>query len=264
MASNDAPVRLDIDAGIADIRFNRPQCLNAIDLDAAVAFRAAVVDATAHPDVRVIVLSGEGRAFVAGGDLAYFRAAGQQAPQAARRLIVPMHEAIARLSAASQPVVASLHGAVAGAGMSIAMLADIAVAADDCIFNLAYVNVGNSPDCSATWSLPRLVGLKKAMEIALLGDSVAADEALRLGLVNRVVPRAELSAQTRRLAARLAAAAPLALASTKRQLRASLQRTLPEQLDDEAASFAGNAASADFHEALAAFFEKRRPEFTGH
>lgn len=263
MAADIPPVLLHIEDGIADIRFNRPARLNAIDLPTALLFREKVLEAIAHPDVRVIVLGGEGRSFVAGGDLGYFHAAGVRAPEAAHVLIEPMHDAIARLAGARQPVLASLQGAVAGAGMSLALMADLAVAAEDCVFNLAYVKVGNSPDCSATWSLPRLVGLKKAFEIALLADNLAATEALRLGLVNRVVPVERLQAETRQLAHRLAASAPLAVASIKRQLRASLQRSLQEQLDDEAASFSNNAASADFREALDAFFARRDPVFTG-
>ncbi len=263
MSDTPPAVLLSIDEGIADIRFNRPARLNALDVEAAQALHECVLAATADPSVRVIVLSAEGRAFVAGGDLAFMRAAGAQAGAAAQQLIGPIHAAMLQLAAAPQPVIASLQGAVAGAGMSIALQADLAIAADDMVMNLAYVKIGNSPDCSATWSLPRLVGLRKAMEIALLSDPIAADEALRLGLVNRVVPRAELAGQTRALARRLAESAPLALASIKRQLRASLHNSLQEQLDDEAATFAANAGSADFGEALDAFFGKRKPRFEG-
>lgn len=263
MADDTTPLLVTVDKGIAEIRFNRPQRLNAIDVETAQHFLQAVLQVTGDPTVRVIVLSGAGRAFVAGGDLAYFRAAGTAAPQAAGALIGPMHEAIARLASAPQPVLASLQGAVAGAGMSLALMADLAIAANNTVFNLAYLKVGNSPDCSATWTLPRLVGQRKAMEIALLSESVAADEALRLGLVNRVVPLAELPARTLAMAEQLAAAAPLAVASIKRQLRDSLQHTLQQQLDDEAATFARNAGSADFREALDAFFGKRTPQFHG-
>lgn len=264
MTDQDPAVLLSIDDdGIAEIRFNRPARLNVLDVETANALHDRVVDATADPRVRVIVLSAEGRAFVAGGDLAFMRAAGEQAGQAAQQLIGPIHAALLRLSQAEQPVIASLQGAVAGGGMSIALQADLAIAADDTVMNMAYVKIGNSPDCSGTWTLPRIVGLRKAMEIALLSDPIGADEALRLGLVNRVVPRAELPEQTRALARRLAASAPLALATIKRQLRASLGNTLQQQLDDEQSSFAANAASADFREALNAFFEKRKPKFSG-
>ncbi|MDB5971416.1 MAG: enoyl-CoA hydratase [Hydrocarboniphaga sp.] len=261
--SSSAPVLLTITDGIAEIRFNRPEVLNAVDVTTAIAFRDAVAAASADPATRVILLTAAGRAFIAGGDLAFFRAAGEKAPDAARELIGPIHDAVEGLATAPQPVLASLHGAVAGAGMSVALAADLAIAADNAVFNMAYAKVGNSPDCSASWTLPRLVGLRKAMEIIMLSDNLDAAEALRLGLVNRVVPLASLEEETRKLARRLADSAPLALRSIKRLLRDSGSRSLHAQLDEEAAQFAGNAGSADFREALEAFFGKRKPKFEG-
>ena len=258
-----APVVLSVADGIASIRFHRPEVLNAIDVSTAICLRDAVFSATRDAAVRVIVLSGEGRAFVAGGDLATFRDAGDNAPQAAAELIAPMHEAIEALAAADQPVLASVHGAVAGAGMSLMMAADLAIAADDAVFSLAYVKVAATPDCSASWTLPRLVGLRAAMEIALLAESLNADEAARLGLVNRVVALHTLEAETAALARRLAAAAPLALAGTKRLLREGLDRSLSQQLAAEHAAFVAGAGTQDFREALSAFFDKRKPVFHG-
>jgi 2-(1,2-epoxy-1,2-dihydrophenyl)acetyl-CoA isomerase len=263
MTTSVDPVGLVIANGVARIRFQRPEVLNAIDVRTALCLRDAVYTATRDATVRVIVLSGEGRAFVAGGDLAYFRDAGAEAPSAAVALIAPMHEAIEVLASAAQPVLASLQGPVAGAGMSIALATDLAVAADNVVMNLAYARVGATPDCSASWTLPRIVGLRKAMEIALLADSINAQEALRLGLVNRVVPLDVLEAETTAMAQRLAAAAPLALAGIKRLLRDSLNRPLSEQLLAEQAAFAAGAGTQDFHEALNAFFSKRTPVFHG-
>nr|WP_042445320.1 enoyl-CoA hydratase-related protein [Azospirillum sp. B510] len=263
MSEERAPVVLSVADGIADIQFNRPEALNAINVAAARAFRDAVELAASDGSVRVILLSGAGRAFVAGGDLTYFRDAGADASKAATQLIEPMHAAILRLRSAPQPVVACLQGAVAGAGMSVALAADLAVAADDVAFNMAYVRVAATPDCSASWTLPRLLGMRKAMEVALLADTIRADEALRLGLVNRIVPRAELDSETRNLARRLADSAPLAVQGIKRLLTASLDTSLAAQLDAEGASFVRAAGTRDFHEALAAFFEKRAPRFVG-
>lgn len=262
-SGSQAPVLLTVDDGTAEVRFNRPEVLNAIDVATASAFADAVEAAVVDPAVRVILLSGAGRAFVAGGDLAYFRDAGERAPEAARELIAPIHRAVSRLHEAPQPSVACLQGAVAGAGMSLALATDLAVAADDVAFNLAYVRVGATPDCSASWTLPRLVGLRKAMELALLADTVRAEEALRLGLVNRVVPRAELAEEGRRLARRLAEAAPLAVQGIKRLVCDSLGRSLDEQLAAEEEAFVRGAGTRDFREALAAFFEKRVPRFEG-
>jgi 2-(1,2-epoxy-1,2-dihydrophenyl)acetyl-CoA isomerase len=260
--SNESPVLLTIKDHIAEIRFNRPQVLNAINVATAESLRDIGKQLTGNPDVRVIVLSSEGRAFMAGGDLAFFHAS-EDKPAAGRELVHPIHEALEILAAAPQPIIASVQGAAAGAGMSIALMADLAIAADDAVFNMAYVKVGNNPDCGGSWALPRLVGVRKALEIALLADNIPAAEALRLNLVNRVVPRADLAAETQALAQRLAAAAPLALASIKRLMRVSMERTLSEQLHDEADSFVRNAASGDFTEALSAFFGKRPPSFTG-
>lgn len=260
----DTPVVLAVDNHIAHIRFNRPDCLNALNVDTAKALLEAVNSIKAMPNVRVIVLSGEGRAFLAGGDLSYFQAAGDNASEAARTLINPIHTAVAALSEASQPVIASIHGAVAGAGMSLAMIADLVIAADNTIINSAYVRVANNPDCSATWTLPRLVGVRKAMEILLLSNNLDADEALRLGLVNWVVPVGDLKNETEKLALKLAGSAPQALASIKRLIRQSHYTSLRSQLDDEGESFAKNADSADFKEALSAFFEKRPPTFKGY
>ena len=248
--------------GVAEIRFNRPARLNALDVEVAEGFEAAAGQAVADPAVRVIVVSAEGRAFVAGGDLTHFqRAADRRA--AAAGLIGPMHRALARLAESSAITIASLKGAVAGAGMSIALNLDLAVAAEDTVFNLAYARIGASPDCGASFALPRLVGLRRALEIALLSDNIDASQALALGLVNRVVPPEKLEAETATLAGRLAGGAPAAQGAIKALMRRSLERDLPAQLDAEAAAFADCASTEDFAGAVAAFLEKRKPQFSG-
>lgn len=258
----DSPVLLEIKDHIAEIRFNRPKGLNAINVELANTFRDIVTEVASNTNVRVIVLSGEGRAFMAGGDLAFMRNADDSA-DAARQLVEPMHGALELLAQAPQPVIASVHGAIAGAGMSISLFADLVIAADDAVFNMAYIKVGNNPDCAGSWILPRLVGLHKALEIALLAENIRADEALRLGLINRIVPREKLAEETQALANKLAQSAPLAVAATKRLLRTSLDHTLKQQLDAEAKNFVANAGTADFGEALSAFFEKRPAKFEG-
>src|SRR5690606_13543774 len=216
--------------GIASIRFNRPHVLNALDEAMGAALRSAVETAARDERVRVVVMSGEGRGFMAGGDVGRFHAAGAEAPARLRQLSEPIHDAVLRLAEMTKPVVASLHGPVAGAGLSIALLAELAIAADDAQFTLAYARIGTSPDGSATWSLPRVVGLRKALELALLADTIDAAEALRLNLVNRVVPRERLEAETEALATRLAAGPALAYGRIKRLMRTSLDRDLPAQL----------------------------------
>ncbi|MEW5890856.1 MAG: enoyl-CoA hydratase-related protein [Pseudomonadota bacterium] len=259
-SSASAPLRYWRDGAIAHLRFNRPGVLNAIDAATAQAFLAACRTLAADGEVRAVVVSGEGRAFIAGGDLAEMR---RNPVEAARALIGPLHEGIVLLAALDAPVIASLHGAVAGGGLGVALACDLAIAAEGTRFNLAYVNVGTSSDCSTSWALPRLVGLRKALEIALLGETFDAQEALRLGIVNRVVPAADLAAETEKLARRLTEGPPLALGRLKRLMRQSLNRELPAQLEAEAEGFLACAGTEDFAEGVGAFFEKRAPRYRG-
>src|SRR5207247_366640 len=186
------------------IRLNRPSVLNALDEAMAQALLDACRTIQASDGIRVIVLNGEGRAFMAGGDLAGFHADFAQAALTATKLIDPLHQALGVLAALPQPVLGSLHGPVAGDGVSLALACDLAIAADDTTFNLAYTRIGASADGASSWTLPRIVGLRRAMEIALLADNIDAAEALRLGMVNRVASRDLLAVQTEELAQRLA------------------------------------------------------------
>jgi 2-(1,2-epoxy-1,2-dihydrophenyl)acetyl-CoA isomerase len=256
------PVLVSSSGGVTEIRFNRPERLNVLDVELAEGFAAAVARVMADPSVRVIVVSAEGRAFMAGGDLAHFHRASDK-KVAAAQLIDPVHAALKTLAQAPQIILGSLKGPVAGGGMSLALGLDLLVAADDATFNLAYARVAASPDCGGSWALPRLVGVRKALEIALLSETIDAAQALHLGLVNRVVPRATLEEETTKLALRLAAGPAVAHGNIKALIRGSFQRDHAAQLDAEARSFAECAATADFTEATDAFFEKRKPVFGG-
>ena len=242
------------------LHLNRPQALNALDVPMACALAQAARDLAADTQLRAVVISGNGRAFCAGGDL--LKMSADPAP-VARALIEPLHEAIMLLSGLRAPVLASVHGVVAGAGLSLMLACDLTIAAVGTRFNLAYVNVGTSCDGAASWSLPRVVGLRKALEIALLGETLDATEALRLGLVNRVVPALELEAQTEILAQRLANGPTQALGEIKKLLRASQQTSLSDQLDAEQAAFLRCAGTDDFRSAVDAFLAKRPATFTG-
>ena len=258
--TNDA-VRTLRDGGVAILELNRPQALNALDVPMARAFHAAVQALAADASVRAVVVRGAGRCFGVGGDLAAMRDGGAGA--VALQLIEPLHAAVRMLEAMDAPVLASLHGAVAGGSMSLAMACDLAIAADDATFNLAYVGIGASCDLAGSWHLPRLVGLRRALEIALLPQAIGAEEAQRIGLVNRVVPRAELEAATLALAQRLAAGPTQAHGRLKRLLRDALQNDLAAQLDAERDAFRASTTTADFAEGLEAFFAKRPPRFRG-
>lgn len=260
MSESMPPLLYQRDGAVARVRFNRPKVLNAIDSSMASAFRDACRSIADDSDVRVVVLSGEGRAFMAGGDIAQFRDDPQSIPQT---LIDPMHEGLMLLTTLRAPVIASIHGAVAGAGMSIALACDLVVAAEGTKFNFAYLNLGASCDLGASWSLPRVVGLRYALEIALLTETVETADALRLGLVNRVVPAASLVEETNKLAIKLAASPPVAQGLLKRLMRESLSRSLEQQLQAERQGFVTCAATRDFGEAVESFLERRPAKYQG-
>lgn len=264
MSPEADPVLLHIDGGIARIRFNRPHVLNAINEAAILAFKRAVETVAADASVRVVVLSGEGKGFLAGGDVGRFHSAGDQAAEVVAAIIGPFHAALTMLTRLDQPVIAALHGAVAGAGLSMALAADLAIASEDAKFTLAYTKIGTSPDGGSTWSLPRVVGLRKALELALLSDVIGAQEALRLGLVNAVVPPEALADRVDALAERLADGPTLAFGRVKALLRGAFERDLPEQLAAEQAAFLASVGTHDFKEGVAAFVEKRPARFEGH
>ena len=245
---------------VAHIRFNRPQALNAIDRGMAAAFHQACQDIAADPQVRAVLITGEGRAFMAGGDLDEMRADPQQA---AAQLIAGLHGGIRLLTALQAPVVCAVQGAVAGGGLGLMLACDLAMAAEGTRFGVAYPLIGASCDCSTSWGLPRVLGLRKAMELALLGDNLEAAEALRLGLVNRVVPSAELDSTTAALAQRLASGPTLAYGAMKRLMRASMDHTLPEQLAAEKDAFVHCAGTEDFRAGVEAFHQRQSPQFVG-
>ena len=260
MNTMDSPVYLQRDGAIATLVMNRPVQRNALDIPTARAFLACCTKLAADTTVRAVVLRAEGKNFGVGGDLAALRIDSQET---ARALLAPMHAGIRLLTNMDAPVIASLHGAVAGGSLSLALACDLAIAADTTRFNLAYIGVAVSCDLSGTWNLPRMVGLRNAMGLALLGESFDASEALRLGLVNKVVPEATLAEATDALARRLAAGPTLAMGRTKRLLRASFDNDLSTQLDCEQENFIASAGTADFTEALDAFFGKRPADFKG-
>ncbi|MES2360728.1 MAG: enoyl-CoA hydratase-related protein [Pseudomonadota bacterium] len=253
-------VSLRRDGAIAHLRLNRPTQFNTVDIPTANAFLACCREIAEAQGVRAVILSGEGKAFGAGGDLNELAV---DPVAAAPSLIDPMHDAIRWIAELDVPFIACLHGVVAGGSLSLAMACDLAIAAEGTKFNLAYVNIGATCDGGGSWSLPRMVGMRNAMAIALLGDSFDAAEALRLGLVNKVVPLAELQSSAEQMAQRLAAGPTLAIGRMKRLIRASFETDLDGQLDRERFDFISNAGTEDFGNAVAAFLRKQKPEFQG-
>jgi len=260
-------VLLARDGPVATLTLNRPDVLNTLDfamIDALVAHTATIA---ADDSLRVVVLRGAGRHFMAGGDIRVFAAELGRAPAERRsvfqQMVERLHAAVESLHRMPHPVVGRVHGAVAGFGLSLMNACDLVVASEDAYFASAYRQIALSPDGGGSWSLPRIVGMRKAMEILLLGERFDAAEACALGLVNKVVPVAELDAATDAIVRSLCAAPRLALRNAKRLLRESLARTLSEQLQAEAVSFGECAGTADFTEGITAFLAKRPPRFEG-
>ncbi|HLJ65584.1 MAG TPA: enoyl-CoA hydratase-related protein [Stellaceae bacterium] len=260
-------VKLSVEAGVATLTLNRPQAMNALNAEMVAGINDALERVEHDPEVRVLVITGGGNGFMAGGDIKYFTALTTLSPLERRiqfeRFVQTVHPMILRLRRMPQPVIAQVHGACAGFGMSLMMACDLAIAADDAIFTLAYIHLGVSPDGGSTYFLPRQVGAKRAMEIALLGDRFDAAKASQWGLINEAVPFTELQPRVAALARRLAQGPQTALAATKRLIGDSFGRSLEAELQAEAEAFAGCAATGDFTEAVAAFIAKRAPCFTG-
>jgi len=256
-------ILLSVESGVATLTFNRPQVFNAMDPEMMIQFRAAAERIEGDADVRTLVLRGEGKAFVSGGDVALFHRHIDELPEAIVRWGRDMHFAILALRRMAKPVLASVHGACAGAGFSVLCAADLAVAAADARFSLAYANIGASPDGGSTHFLPRLLGFKKAMELTLLPELFGAEVARDLGLVNWVVPADQLAQETARIASRLASGPTVAYGEAKRLIDHSLERSIETQMEEELMAFARCARTRDLAEGVAAFVEKRKPAFSG-
>jgi len=258
-------VLLSRDGPVATLTLNRPDALNALNPEMIETLVQHVATVAADDSLRVVVLCGAGRHFMAGGDIRSFAEKLSETPaersDGFARMIGRLHAAIEHMHRMPHPVVARVQGACAGFGLSLMNACDLVVAADDSYFASAYRQIGLTPDGGGSWWLPRLVGTRKAMEILLLSERFGAADALSLGLVNRVVPPAELDSATNALVQTLAAGPVHATRRAKRLVRESLSRTLSEQLEAEAASFAACAGTADFVEGITAFVQKRTPQF---
>ena len=246
--------------GVAAITLNRPQALNAFTPKMNGELQQALKDADEDKSIRCFLLTGSGRAFCAGQDLK------GRTPETKGSLGASLRERynpiILRLRRTEKIALAAVNGVAAGAGCNLALACDLRIASEEAKFIQAFVRVGLAPDCGGSFFLPRLVGLSKAMELLLLGEAVDARDALRIGLVAKVVPAAELPAAARELAEQLARG-PRSIGLIKRAVNRPLLPELEAQLDYEASLQEIAGRSADYDEGVAAFLEKRQPVFTG-
>ena len=246
--------------GVLTVTLNRPERKNAINgqmwEDLLATFRSAAVDA----DVRVVVLTGAGGAFCSGADLSP-GGRGEDKHQLARMRDVA--DVCLALHHLPKPTIAKVGGVAAGAGCNMALGCDLVVASDDARFSEIFARRGLTIDFGGSWVLPRLIGLHKAKELALLADIISAQDAFELGIVNRVVPAAQLDDFVGDWARRLAAGPPIALSMTKKLLNDSLSMSLDQALEAEGMAQTVNFGTSDTAEAMAAFLEKRDPKFSG-
>lgn len=252
---------------VLEIVLNRPEMRNAVHHEMIAELAVAAAEAAEDAGARVVLLRGAGTHFCAGGDINMFgeliRLPAADRGQALYRIVDGLHPLLVRLRHMPKPVIAAVHGAAAGFGLSLVLAADLAIAAEDTIFTCGYIHLGTTPDGGMTALLARVVGLKHAAELMMLGDRFDAARAVELGLVNRIVPPAALKAEARTLAERLANGPAHAYGRTKALLQATLGDAFEAQLRRETESFAGCAATDEFVEGVRAFLEKRPPNFTG-
>jgi 2-(1,2-epoxy-1,2-dihydrophenyl)acetyl-CoA isomerase len=261
------PVLLTIEDGVATVTLNAPEVRNALTPELRVRFMEIITALEFDERARVVVITGAGDHFQAGGDI---RAMVQrlELDERKRRQVIlegihSLHLPLFAMRRMGKPVVASIRGAVAGFGVGLVGACDLAIAADSAFFTLAYCHIGASPDGGASYFVGRTVGMKQQFELAFLGDRFSAARARELGLVNWVVPDDELAAETQKLAQRLAQGPTRAYANAKKLFNKVNHLTMESQMQMEAEQMADSMSSADHAEGVRAFMEKRKPRFTG-
>lgn len=246
---------------VARITLNRPDTANAVNDEMARELMQVAIHAAEDRSVRAVILTGAGKMFCGGGDLRHFAAQEDRLPGHIKELAGCLHMAISRFVRMDAPVIAAVNGSAGGAGFSLCLFADLVIAAESARFTLAYTRAGLSPDGGSTFCLPRMIGTRRALEMALTNRVLTANEALEWGIINRVVPDAQLQAEADALAKQLAAGATQALGAAKRLLHHSSSESLETQMELEAQAISDMARTAHAREGIAAFIARRPPDF---
>jgi 2-(1,2-epoxy-1,2-dihydrophenyl)acetyl-CoA isomerase len=263
---SEPPVLLNVTDGVAWITLNRPKAYNALNRDLAERLLDILIRCDEDDAVRALVVTGNGPSFCAGGDIRQMMEAVASDGHAAaflKTLTVSLHEAIATMAHMSKPVIMAVNGAAAGAGFSLALAGDLVLAADNARFTVAYTAIGLAPDGSSTFTLPRLIGPKRAFELMYTNQTLSAGEAKELGLVNQVYPATKFIEHVREYAVNIAKGPTAALGFAKKLLTLSAQNSLETQMEHERRAIAACGRTADFREGADAFFAKRSPKFAG-
>jgi 2-(1,2-epoxy-1,2-dihydrophenyl)acetyl-CoA isomerase len=257
-------VEITQDGDIVTLCLNRPDAANAVDLQMARDLLTAAEHCATSPGVRAVVLTGKGKMFSAGGDVMSFAAAGDAVSEMMRNMTGFLHSAIARFMRMNAPLICAVNGTAAGAGLSMALMGDIVLAAASAKFTMAYTKIGVSPDGSSSFTLPRLVGMARAKEMILLNPVYTAQEALDKGLVTAVLPDEQVMARATEIATQLASGPTVAYGEVKRLLADTFSNSLETQMEMETRAISGlSAYTHDAKEGFRAFAEKRKPNFEG-
>ena len=257
----NSPVLLDIARGVATVTLNRPQNGNAINMELARALMNVMHDCERDRSVRVVTLRGAGKMFCTGGDLKAIESHGAGAAAYVRELLAYLHEALSSIARIPAPVVAGIHGAAAGAGFSLTCATDLAIATRSSRFLMAYTKVGLTPDGSSTWNLPRMIGLRRAMQLTLLNRELTADEARDWGILGDVVADNALPESLSLLAKQLSDGPTGSYASAKRLLRDSFENPLETQLVHEMQAICAALDGGEAKAGMQAFLAKQTPRF---
>ncbi|MDX1556689.1 MAG: enoyl-CoA hydratase-related protein [Xanthomonadales bacterium] len=263
MADSLVTTAFDAGTGVARLTFNRPKALNAINVPLAEAFLAAARNIRDLSGVRCIVLTGAGRAFMAGGDVSSMAGTSEQAGAAISAILDAVNPAILLLRGMDAPVIAAVRGVAAGAGLSLTLMADLVIAEEDAKFLVAYNGIGAVPDCGGSWALTHKLGAGRAAELMLLGRTLSAAEARDWGIVNEVVPDSEFDNRLNRMTDKVAQGPTRAYGAFRKLIDQANGDRLADHLEAERAAFIEMTRTGDFTEGVSAFLAKRNAVFRG-